>query len=175
MKKNKIIFLGGSILLIILIFGLGYWSFNREIKVVFDKCVDGDTAWFLVNDKRVKVRFLGVDSPEVDAYYGEMVSRYTCNLLNNTEEITLEYEENSDRYDKYDRLLAWVFVDGINMSELLVANGYAEVKYIYGDYKYTDDLCRAQKEAYAIKLAIWNNGVKDKDYHENYCNKLLEK
>ena len=50
----------------------------------------------------------------------------------------------------------------------LVKQGLAEVKYIYGDYAYTDDLQKAQKAAQADKLNIWSNqpyeekGVKEK-------------
>ena len=63
-------------------------------------------------------------------------------------------------------MLAYVFVDNNNLSELLLSLGYAEVKYIYGDYKYISILCKAQKHAYNDNLGIWRIGY---NYHDNYC------
>ena len=34
------------------------------VNMTLDSCVDGDTAWFIIDGERVKVRFLGIDSPE---------------------------------------------------------------------------------------------------------------
>ena len=140
----------------------------EDIEVLLDSCVDGDTAWFIVDGKREKVRLLGIDTPESTTEkeeYGEEASKYTCDVLKSATSIYLEFDHNSDYRDKYDRLLAYVFVDGNNLSELLLAKGLAEVKYIYGDYKYIDRLCESQYEAYNKKLGIWNIY----EYTLNYC------
>ena len=165
MKKIIIVF--GIILIIFIIIFLGI--FNQKVEVKFDKCVDGDTFWLVINNKREKVRILGVDTPESTNYiedYGVDASGYTCSMLENANNIYLEYDINSDRYDKYNRLLAWVFVDNNNLNELLLSKGYAEVKYIYGDYKYISDLCLAQKRAYNNNLGIWSISY---NYENNYC------
>ena len=65
-------------------------------------------------------------------------------------------------------MLAWVFVDGKNISELLLMNGYARVRYVYGDYQYIDSLCLKQEEAYNKKLGIWKI-YEEKEYQNNYC------
>ena len=87
-------------------------------------------------------------------------------MLKSAKNIYLEFDINSDKYDKYNRMLAWVFVDNNNLSELLLLKGYAEVKYIYGDYKYISNLCMAQKQAYNNNIGIWSIGY---NYHDNYC------
>ena len=161
-----------SILLIILFFCffIGFKLDEGTIEIKLEQCIDGDTAWFLVNNKREKIRFLGIDSPESTNYieeYGKDASDYTCNLLKTSQNIYLEFESNSDRYDKYGRLLAYVFVDGKNISELLLFNGYAQVKYIYGDYYYIDDLCNAEYNAYSKKIGIWN--YSNYRYEDSYC------
>lgn len=151
-----------------------FYSSNR-IEIKLDSCVDGDTAWFIINNKREKVRILGVDAPEstnIKEEYGLEASEYTCNVLRQAKHIYLEYDDNSDRYDKYDRVLGWVFVDNNNLSELLLSKGYAQVKYIYGDYLYVDRLCEVQEEAYNNKLGIWNS---DNEYQDNYCNQDYSK
>ena len=141
---------------------------RKEIKLV--DCIDGDTARFIIDGKEEKVRFLGIDTPEYTNMYeefGKEASEYTCEALKNAKNIYIEYDINSDRYDKYNRVLGWIIVDNNNLSELLLSKGYAEVKYIYGNYKYVDDLCKAQNNAYKDRLGIWNNNYSE--YMDNYC------
>lgn len=143
---------------------------NNRIEIQLDQCIDGDTAWFIMNGTKEKIRFLGIDTPESTNYieeYGKEASDYTCELLRNANNIYLEYDNNSDRYDKYDRLLAYIFVDDKNISELLLSKGYAQVKYIYGDYYYLEELCTAEALAYDQKLGIWNNS--NYQYENSYC------
>lgn len=143
-------------------------SDNERVDVQLDSCIDGDTVWFIVDGKREKVRLLGINTPESTnkiEEYGVMASDYTCNILQNANDIYLEFDNNSDYRDKYNRLLAYVFVDGNNLSELLLSEGLAEVKYIYADYKYINRLCQKQYQAYNNKLGIWNIY----DYSKNYC------
>ena len=42
------------------------------------------------------------------------------------------------------------------LQQKLVEEGYAEVKYLYGDYKYTNQLQKSEKEAKAKKSKIWS-------------------
>lgn len=162
-------------IIILIVFIFFYSNYDNKTVIQLDECVDGDTAWFIIRGKREKVRFLGIDAPEsvhpngVIEEYGIDASDYTCDMLKNAHYIYLEYDSNSDRYDKYDRVLGWVFVDNNNLSELLLSKGYAQVKYIYGDYKYVDRLCKVQEEAYHNHLGIWNS-VND-TYQKNYCSR----
>lgn len=178
MKKISIV---SFVVIVIGVFSIiicyNYVEGNNIVEIKFDKCVDGDTAWFIINGEREKIRILGIDTPESTNYveeYGIEASKYTCNVLENAKHIYLEYDINSDRYDKYKRVLGWVFVDNNNLSELLLSNGYAQVDYVYGDYKYIDELCEAQEKAYSLGIGIWNNGVED-EYQNNYCNKIKYK
>ena len=162
----------GFVVFTILLMLFLYFSFglvnNDRVEVSLLECIDGDTAKFLLSGKVIKVRFLGIDAPEIsNLEYGNMALDYTCDKLKSARNIYLEYDKNSDRYDKYNRVLAWVFVDDDNLNELLVKNGYAMVRYVYDDYLYVDNLCMAQEEAFQDKLGIWNVN----DYSSNYCNK----
>ena len=139
----------------VVVFVLSLFIFNfvnaESDKALFSKCVDGDTAYFLVNENEIKVRFLAIDTPESvstnvsEQPFGKEASDYTCNKISNANEIVLEYEKN--KTDKYGRTLAWVWVDGSLLQEELIKNGYGQVAYIYGKYKYTDSLCKVQKYA----------------------------
>ena len=66
----------------------------------------------------------------------------------------------SDKTDKYDRLLAWVWADDILVQKELIKEGYASLSYLYGDYKYTSELSLYESEAKNNKLNIWNNTEK---------------
>lgn len=136
--------------------------YSSEKETIFlKKCVDGDTAVFLINNEEKKVRFLAIDTPEtvhptkeVEAY-GKNASEYTCNRLTTAKTIEIECDEGSTKLDKYGRTLGWIYVDNSLIQEELIKIGYARVKYIYGKYKYTDKLYELEEEAKNKKLGIW--------------------
>lgn len=150
----------------LLLFLLILVSFANNVvakeKVTFSKCVDGDTIKVTIDNEVKTVRMLAVDTPESVhptkgvEFFGKEASEYTCNIISNASKIELEFDPGSDREDKYDRLLAWVWVDDTLLQDELIKNGYAEVAYLYGDYKYTSLLQDHQKIAEASKIGIWN-------------------
>ena len=133
-------------------------------EVILSKCVDGDTAKFIFeNNKEYTVRFLAVDTPETkhpkikEELFGKEASSFTCNSLKTANKITLEYDKNSDKLDKYNRVLAWIFVDEKLLQQELVRNGLAEVAYLYNDYKYTDLLKDEETIAKVNKIGIYSD------------------
>lgn len=159
-------------LFFIIIFFISIPNINAKKEVVtLNKCVDGDTAWFIKNEEKIKARFLALDTPESTnkiEEYGKEASRYTCNLLSNADSIEIEYDSNSDKLDKYDRHLVWIFVDGDLLQEKIIENGLGEVAYLYGDYKYTDTLKIAEDTAKNKKLGIWNKVENKNSIHWIY-------
>lgn len=137
---------------------------NSNIEIVtLEACVDGDTARVKTSsDEIIKIRFLAVDTPETvhptkaEEPFGKEASEYTCNTLTNATEIKLEYDLNSDKEDNYGRKLVWVFTDGVLLQESLVSKGYAEVAYLYNDYKYTSLLQDSEEVAKVNKVGIWS-------------------
>ena len=134
----------------------------KEMNVTFSSCVDGDTAKFIYEDEEIKARFLAIDTPETkhptkgEEPFGKEASEYTCEKLKSADKIVLEFDEDSDEKDKYDRYLVWVFVDGDLLQKELVRKGLASVAYLYGDYKYTSELEEAEQLAEDEKLGIWS-------------------
>lgn len=162
-----------KIIFIISIFFIGINITYAKETVKFSKCVDGDTLKILMNNKEHTIRMLAVDTPESVhptkpvEYYGKDASDFTCNLVKNAKKLEIEYDDNSDKTDKYDRLLVWVFVDGKLLQKELISNGYGKLAYLYDDYKYTKDLEAAQELASAKNLGIWNEEAKNKYNNEN--------
>ena len=178
--KKKVVFL-----LIIFLFPGVVFASGRE-EVTLSKCVDGDTAKFIINNKEETVRFLAVDTPETkhptkgEEPYGKEASDYTCNRLKEGNKIELEYDDNSTKTDKYNRYLAWIFVDDNLLQAELVKNGLAEVAYLYGDYKYTDLLKDYEQTAIATKVGMHSDTdtssyTKDKEASSKKKGKKQEK
>lgn len=159
-----------KILLLILLF----ISINVNAEVVkFDKCIDGDTMGVYINNEYKKVRFLSINAPEIDhgdgdgQYYGEESKNYVCDKIKNAKTIELEYDDLSDKEDKYGRVLAWIWVDGELLQKDLVRNGYAEVKYVYKNYKYSDELKELEKSAKEEKLGMWSDSNEKEESKED--------
>lgn len=147
-------------LIFFLIFPLIVFANTKE-KVKFAKCVDGDTAKFERNNKIFTLRFLAVNTPETKSpkkgveFYGKEASKYTCDRLEKAKTIEIEYDKNSDRSDRYGRKLGWVFLDDKLLQKDLVENGYAKVEYVYGKYKYLDELKKLETIAKKEKIGLW--------------------
>lgn len=95
---------------------------------IVDQVIDGDT---IVLDDGTRVRYLMVDTPEItngkNDCFGENARQYNSDLVLG-KEVTLDYDVECT--DRFDRLLAYVSVDGTEVNSLLVERGYACVLYI---------------------------------------------
>lgn len=175
-----------KLILILSIFFIGINSIYAKERVELSACVDGDTIKIIFpeDEKIYTVRMLAVDTPESVhptkgiEYYGKEASEYTCNLVTNAKKIEIEYDEGSDKTDKYDRLLVWVFVDGELLQKKLIENGYAKIAYLYGDYMYTEELQSIQEKTSAKGIGIWNeealNNYKKQNDKKEENNTLTE-
>ena len=149
----------------------------KKAEVTLSSCVDGDTAKFMIDGKEYTTRFLAIDTEEsvsstkLNTYMGKKASNYTCKKLKNANKIEIEYDPGSDKLDKYNRVLGWIFTDDVLLQEDLVENGYAKVAYLYGKYKYTSILQEKEIIAKDDNLGIWNeNNIIAKIY--NFFQKL---
>ena len=156
-----------KVVIIFLFFCVFLTNVNAEkVAVKFEGCVDGDTIKVMLDNKKTTVRFLAIDTPETvhptkgEEPYGKEASNYTCDKVKNAKKLELEYDEGTTKTDKYSRALAWVFVDDNLLQKDLVSLGYAKVAYLYGDYKYTDELKEIEKTAKSKKLGVWSEEEK---------------
>ncbi len=131
--------------------------------VTFANCIDGDTVAVTKGKETIKLRLLAIDAPEsvhptkeVEPY-GKEAGEYTCHLVTEAKQLTIEYDKEAERQDKYDRHLVWLYADQKLVQEKLIEQGLAKTAYLYGDYKYTPELKRLEKIAQEKKLRIWSN------------------
>lgn len=154
---------------------------NREqtekVEVKFLEKVDGDTAKFELNEEKITVRFLGIDTPETvhptkgEEPFGKEASEFTEENLKNAQKIELEYDKNASKTDQYERYLAWIWVDGVLFQEKLVQNGLAKTYMLQDNYQYAGNLQEAQQNAKIQKLGIWS----DEKVEDNDKEKATEK
>lgn len=130
---------------------------GKTYNATLEKCTDGDTATFSINGSSYKTRLLYIDTPEStneQEPYGKEASDYSCSLLQKGQ-ITIETDGPS-LYDKYDRLLAWVFVDGKLHQEEITKAGLVEDFYDYGTYKYEDRIEAAMLESKSNGVGLYS-------------------
>ncbi len=138
---------------------------KERIQVTYYASVDGDTAKFKLNDEIITVRFLGINTPETvsttkgEEPYGKEASSYTKEKLENANKIEIEYDKNASEKDKYDRYLAWIWIDDNLLQEGLVTNGFAETYMLQNNYRYAGVLQLAEEKAKENKIGIWSRNV----------------
>lgn len=120
---------------------------------------DGDTVFVKINNRDETVRLLGIDTPEIDGkyvneeFFGKEASEYTKKLVKR-KKVRLEYDK--EKRDKYNRLLAYVYLpDGRLLNKLLIKNGYAKA-YKFFRYKMKKEFIRLEKAAKAECLGLWS-------------------
>lgn len=105
-----------------------------QTNALITRVIDGDTVEALLDGETsvVKVRFLGVDTPEsVDPRrgvqcFGKEASAYTKRLLQG-QRVELREDLQADDRDKYGRLLRNIIrEDGMDVNATLIAEGYAQ-------------------------------------------------
>ncbi len=133
-------------------------------KVQLARCVDGDTAHFLLDGQDEKVRFLSIDTPEIansshplSEPFADLASNYTCEALNSAKKILLQMDPYENKRDQYDRLLAWIWVDDQLLQGKLIENGYAEVAFVKVANLYSLKLTLLQNIAIRKKVGLWRN------------------
>jgi len=124
--------------------------------------IDGDTIR-LSNGKLM--RYIGIDTPEVrikkDDVFQYLPQPFALEakeynrILVEGKNIRIEFD--SQKVDRYGRLLGYCFVDDVFVNAELIKKGYA-VLYTYPpNVKYVDLLLKLQKEARNKKLGLWRD------------------
>ncbi|MEW9697842.1 thermonuclease family protein [Paenibacillus sp. SI8] len=142
-------------------------STGRE-RVTVERIVDGDTFEATLKGKKEKVRLIGVDTPETKKpntpvmFYGKEASAYTKKRL---EKQTVELEYDVEKKDRYDRILAYVWIGDELLNRTLIQEGYARMATFPPNVKYVDAFKKDQEEARNKKKGLW------KDYEHAFDTK----
>lgn len=130
------------------------------VKVI--SVVDGDTIKASINGMEQTLRLIGMDTPEVVdprkpvQCFGKEASDKAKAILTG-QMVRLEFDPTQGDFDKYQRLLRYVFLaDGTSYNKMMIAQGYAH-EYTYDlPYKYQAEYKAAQAVAQKAQLGLWN-------------------
>jgi len=119
---------------------------------------DGDTV-LLENGTRV--RYLGIDTPEIDHEGGRSdVMAEEARDVNGkmVEGIPVRLEYDQEKFDSHGRRLGYLFLpNGEMMNAVLIRRGLAHVMSIRPNLKYRDLLVECQRKAMTEGIGIWRS------------------
>ena len=94
-------------------------------------CYDGDTCYVTYKGKNDKVRLLGLDTPEIsnpkceqEYALGIDARNFVNNLI--SEGVSIKFKTEYNR-DFFGRILSYIIVDGENVSQKMVSNGFGVI------------------------------------------------
>lgn len=122
-------------------------------EAVVKRVIDGDTIELATGEH---VRYLLVDTPEVTGdvgCYGPEASDFNRSLV---EGKTVQLSYDTECTDRYDRLLAYVELDGRSVNELLLTRGFACVLQIRPNGEdHVDEYRRLEAQAQLGQVGLW--------------------
>lgn len=131
-----------------------------DVSATVTNVVDGDTIDIQLAGKEERVRLLLVDTPETVhpskpvQPFGPEASKYAKDILAG-EEVRVEYD--GPKRDHYDRLLAYIWIDGENFNQQLLEKGFARYAYVYDPpYTHAVTMSEAESRAKQQEKGIWN-------------------
>ena len=139
--------------------------FEMRDLVKVTRVIDGDTIEVERDGQKIKVRLIGVNTPETNhpqkgqQPFGQEAKSYTTKQL---EGKTVQLRIDLDSYDRYQRLLAYVYlVDGTMVNEVLIREGYAQVMSVPPNDTFAKRFVSLQREAREQKRGLWAIGEQD--------------
>ena len=119
------------------------------------RVVDGDTVVVLLGGRSYRLRYIGIDTPELpgDCYAQEAKRRNSELVLGRT----VCLEKDVSETDRYGRLLRYVWLPGGEMvNAILVREGYAMAYTYPPDVKYSQLFVSLQRQAREAGAGLWS-------------------
>jgi micrococcal nuclease len=140
-------------------------SSTARASYAVTKVVDGDTLKLSMDGKTVTVRLIGLDTPEIVdprtpvQCFGLEASEKAKEMLKGAS-VRIEQDATQSTYDKYGRLLAYVYLkDGTLFNEYMIREGYGH-EYTYdAPYKHQREFKAAEMRARAQGKGLWGRGI----------------
>ncbi len=131
---------------------------SATVQVV--RVIDGDTIQVCcVFGDRVKVRYIGIDTPETHhpmrgvEPYGMEAAEANRKLVDGK---TVRLEFDVQQFDKYGSTLAYVYLEeGTFVNAWLVEHGYAMVMSVPPNVKHQELFLKLQREAREERRGLW--------------------
>ena len=135
---------------------------NTLQQVTFLNANDGDTFNVELDGEKKRVRLLMIDTPEMNydkgqpMPYAQEAKAFTEKLLKEAKKIEILFDKGP-KEDDYERLLAYVYVDGKMLQESLLEAGYGAIRYVNKpNNSLEQELRQVQDKAEKSKIGIWS-------------------
>jgi len=130
-------------------------SDGAEVTRVYD----GDTIEVIVSGRREKIRYIGIDTPELSDTRGPVLelareARDANRRLVGGRVVRLETDVQTR--DTYGRLLAYVWLGDTLVNEVLVREGFAVARSFPPNLRYQERLRAAEEEARTAERNVWD-------------------
>jgi micrococcal nuclease len=132
---------------------------ERAAIVAVTEVVDGDTIRATVEGENESVRYIGIDTPEVDPSigvecFGEEASRRNSELVSGQR---VRLVPGAEERDRYGRLLAYVYVGERFINAEMVEDGYARTLEIEPNTQEAPLLERLEQGAANAGRGLWGS------------------
>ncbi len=122
------------------------------------KVVDGDTIDVTKDGKTLRVRYIGMDTPET-VHPSKGVQCFGKDASSKNKELILgkqvRLEKDVSETDRYGRFLRYVYLGDTFINLELVKQGYATAATFPPDVKHSQDFVAAEREAREAKRGLW--------------------
>lgn len=124
----------------------------ETITGTLDSVIDGDTLTMISKGKVVEIRLFGIDSPEKTQLFGQIARNFTGGKAAKGE---IRAETVTKTKDHDGRIVALVFVNGINLNEQIVSQGFGWVYRQYCKESFCADWLKLEADAKAAQKGLW--------------------
>lgn len=127
---------------------------GEQAQVV--RVIDGDTIDVQLNGQTVRVRYVGMNTPERNEPCYADATRANADLVQGK---TVTLVKDQSETDRYGRLLRYVYVGDVFVNARLVEEGYAEVVSYPPDTAYFDQFRQLEDAARNANLGCHPTGI----------------
>lgn len=116
------------------------------------RIVDGDTIEVSMNDVTYRVRYIGINTPEVGQPCADEATAFNTSLV--SDQVVRMVKDVSET-DRFGRLLRYVYVGDLFVNAELVAQGYAQAATYPPDVAYAALFVQLEAEARTAGRGCW--------------------
>jgi micrococcal nuclease len=120
------------------------------------RIIDGDT---FETETGEKVRLIGINAPEITDIFGEEAKTHLAQIIEG-QTVDLVADHTSNDRDRYNRLLRYIILNGVDINKQMVLDGYA-FAYLKYHFDKEPEYKEAQLTASKNNVGIWGNGKKE--------------